>query len=155
MKKLIILIVGVLFLTTNSSAQNKEEEAIKKVCIAETKAYNDFDLDALAAYHVQGVNDQLVANLPDGSFNAKSGWENISKALKDYFQSSKKESVTLSSNDFTFVIQGKMAFVCYTASAQNAAGKTTITREYRNLLKIKGQWKILAEQVYADYTSGK
>jgi ketosteroid isomerase-like protein len=155
MKKLIILLITVLFLTTNSYAQNREEEAIKKVCIAETKAYNDFDIDALAAYHVQSVNDQLVANLPDGSFNAKSGWGNISNALKDYFQSSKKESVTLSSNNFTFVIQDKMAFVCYNASSKNTAGKTTLTREYRTLLKIKGQWKILAEQVYADYTSGK
>jgi hypothetical protein len=155
MKKIIILITGVLFLTTYSYAQKKEEEAIKKVCIAETKAYYDFDIDALTFYHVQSENDQLVANLPDGSFDAKSGWGNISKVLKDYFQTTKKESVTLTSNNFTFVIQDKMAFVCYNASSQNTAGKTTLIREYRTLLKIKGQWKILAVQAFVDYTTGK
>jgi hypothetical protein len=93
--------------------------------------------------------------LPDGSFNAKSGWENIRKVLKDYFQTTKKDSVILNSSDFTFVIQGKMAFVCYNASSQNTAGKTTLTREYRTLLKMKGQWKILAIQAFVDYTTGK
>jgi ketosteroid isomerase-like protein len=155
MKKLIILFSAVLFLSAQSYSQTAEEEIIKKVCIAETKAFNDFDMDALAAYHVQSANDQLVLNKADGKFSATSGWENISKKLKNYFQTGKKQNAKLASENYVFVIEGNMAFVCYNASSQNAAGKTSQSKEYRTLLKMKGKWKILAGQVYIDYTSGK
>jgi ketosteroid isomerase-like protein len=155
MKKTLFLILGVLLFCASSYSQTTEEKAIKKVCIAQTKAFNDFDIDALAAYHVQSVNDQLTINKSDGSYSVTSGWENINKALKNYFQKSKKGSVKLASDNFMFVVQGKMAFVCYNASSQNTNGKTTISREYRTLQKIKGQWKILAVLVYIDYIKAK
>jgi hypothetical protein len=58
MKKSIILIIGVWCFTTLSYSQNKEQSEIKKVCLAETKAYYDLDIDVLATYHVQSVDDQ-------------------------------------------------------------------------------------------------
>ncbi len=153
--KTFFLIIGVLLFCAPSFSQTADEEAIKKVCIAETKAFNDFDFDVMASYHVQSANDQLALNKPDGSFSSKSGWEAIGKALKNYFQSNKKETVKLASENFSFVIHDDMAFACYNASSQNPEGKTSQSKEFRTLLKIKGEWKILAVQAYSNYLSGK
>ena len=48
-----------------------------------------------------------------------------------------------------------MAFVWFDASTQNDAGKITLMKGYRTLLKINGQWKILAVLAYVDHPSGK
>jgi ketosteroid isomerase-like protein len=155
MKKSFILILGVLLFCAPSYSQTADQDSIKKVCIAETKAFTDFDFDALASYHVQSADDQLALNKADGSFSSISGWEAISKALKNYFQTGKKETVKLASDNFTFVIHGDMAFACYNASSQNTEGKTSVSKEFRTLLKINGQWKILSVQVYGDHRSGQ
>ena len=56
MKKSFTLILGVLLFCANTYSQTADEEAIKKVCVAETKAFNDFDFDAYASYHVQSTD---------------------------------------------------------------------------------------------------
>jgi ketosteroid isomerase-like protein len=150
-----ILIIGLLLFCAQTYSQTADEEAIKKVCIAETKAFSDFDFEAYASYHVQSENDQLALNKPDGSFSSISGWETISKGMKNYFQTSKKETVKLASDNFSFVIHDDMAFACYNASSQNTEGKTSLSKEFRTLLKINGQWKILAVLAYVDHRSGK
>ena len=155
MKKSFILILGLLLFCANTYSQTADEEAIKKVCIAETQAYVDFDYAALASYHVQSADDQLAWNTPDGSFGSKSGWEAISKDLKNYFLTGKKQSLKLSSDNYHYIIHGDMAFAWFNGSTQNAAGKTTLMKGYRTLLKINGQWKILAVLAYVDHTSGK
>jgi hypothetical protein len=155
MKRSFILILGVLLFCTHAYSQTADQEAIKKVCIAETQAYVDFDYDALASYHVQSADDQLAYNTPNGAFGTKSGWETISKGLKNYFQTGKKEDVKLSSDNYSFVIHGDMAFAWFNASSQNAAGKTTLMKGYRALLKINGEWKILAVLAYVDHPSGQ
>jgi len=155
MKKSFILIVGVLLFCAHTYSQTADEDAIKKVCIAETQAYADFDYDALASYHVQSAEDQLAYNTPNGAFGTQTGWENISKGLKNYFQTGKKQSLKLSSDNYHFVIHGDMAFVWFDASTQNDAGKITLMKGYRTLLKINGQWKILAVLAYVDHPSGK
>jgi hypothetical protein len=48
-----------------------------------------------------------------------------------------------------------MAFACYNASSQNTEGKTTLAKEFRTLLKINGQWKILTVQAFINHPSGK
>jgi hypothetical protein len=155
MKKSFILIIGLLCFTTLSYSQNKEQTEIKKVCLAETKAFTEFDFDGVASYHVKNEEAQFAFNTAEGSFTITYGWETFSEALKEYFKNSKKESVTLTSDNFRNVIKGKMAFVSYDAISTTAAGVKTISKEYRTMLKIKGQWKILAEQVYFDFKKGK
>lgn len=136
-------------------AQNAEEEAIKKVCVAETQAYIDFDFDTWASYHVQSVDEQLAWNNPDGTYGSQSGWKEIGDGMKAWFKDAKKENLKASQNNFTYVIHGEMAFVTYETSTQNAEGKTTRSREYRTLLYKNGHWKILAVQAFVDHTSGK
>ena len=134
-----------------------QQAAIKKVCIAESQAFADLDFDAYAAYHVQSADDQLVYNNPNGTYGAKIGWDTISRVVKGWIQSGKKENVSkISGDNFTIVIHGDMAFAAYDGRAQKVAdGKTTRMRENRTLLYSAGQWKILAVQVYIDYPSGK
>ena len=155
MKIILIPILAVLFFSARSYSQTADQEAIKKVCIAETQAYVDFDYDTYASYHVQSADDQLTVNKADGSFGSISGWEAISKRLKDYFQTGKKETVKLASENFTFIIHDDMAFACYNASSQNTEGKTTLAKEFRTLLKVNGEWKILAVEAFLDHLSGK
>lgn len=155
MKKIFILILGGLSFCGYTFSQTADQEAIKKVCIAETEAYIDFDYDNWASYHVQSADEQLAWNNPDGSFGSQSGWQAISKAMKDYFKTGKKEHLKSSSDNFTFVIHGDMAFASFNRSSQNAEGKTTQLKEYRTLLKKNGKWKILAVQAYVDHPSGK
>lgn len=139
----------------NIFSQTAEQEAIKKVCIAETQAYIDYNFEAWASYHVQSADEQLAWNNPDGSFGAQSGWETIGKGMKDWFLSSQKSVDIRTSDHFTIVVHGDMAFASYESVSKNAEGKTTKIHEYRTLLFLGGQWKILAVQAFIDYPSGK
>ena len=155
MKKICSLILGGLLFCGYTFSQTADQKAIKKVCIAETEAYNNFDYNNWAAYHVQSADEHLAWNNPDGSFGYQSGWEAISKGMKDWFKTAQKENLKLSSDNFTFVIHTDMAFVSYNTSSENTAtGKITKKLDCKTLLRIKGQWKILAIQAYADYPSG-
>jgi len=155
MKKSFILFLGGLLLWGQTFSQTADQEAIKKVCLAETQAYVNFDYDSWASYHVQSKDEKLAWNNLDGSFGSESGWEKISNGMKDYFKTGQKENLKLSSDNFTFVIHGDMAFASFNRSSQNAEGKTTLNQEYRTLLKKNGQWKILAIQAYVNHPSGK
>lgn len=155
MKKSFILLATVLIFSVQSFAQTAEQEAIKKLCLAETQAYNNFDYDTWASYHVQSADEQLSWNNADGSFGFQSGWEEISKGMKDWFKTATKEKLKQSNDNFMFTIRGDIAFVSYNTTSQNADGKTTKLRDYKTLLNVKGQWKILAVQAYVDYSSGK
>ncbi len=157
MKNAFILIIGGLLFCTPSFSQTAEQEAIKKVCIAESQAVSDFDYEAYAACHVQTADEQLVYNNPKGTYGVTIGWDSISKTVKGWLKSGKKENVSkVSGDNFTIVIHGDMAFAAYDGHVQKVAdGKTTRLRENRTLLYSSGQWKILAVQVYIDYSSGK
>jgi ketosteroid isomerase-like protein len=155
MKNCILLFILTLSISL-LSAQNKEEEAIKKVCIAESQAYADLDYDAYASYHTQSADEQLVLNNPNGTYSSRVGWDSISTVVKRQIQAGKKENVSkVFGDNFTIVIHGDMAFAAYDGSVQRANSKTLKMRENRTLIFTAGQWKILAVQVFIDYTSVK
>ena len=155
MKKLTLLLIFT-FSINLLSAQNKEEEAIKKVCIAESQAFADLDYEAYASYHAQTADEQLVLNSPNGTYNVKVGWDSISTTVKKWILAGKKDNVKkVFGDNFTIVIHGDMAFAAYDGRVQNADGKIVRMRENRTLLYMNTQWKILAVQVFIDYTSGK
>ncbi len=155
MKKSFILILGLLLFCGQTFSQTKEQEAIKKVCLGETQAYANHDYDTWASYHVQSSDEQLSWNNADGSFGALSGWDAISKEMKEWFQSEQKDTWKSTSENFKFIIRGDMAFVSYSSASQNPDGKTKQNRDYKTLLKIKGEWKLLSIQAYQDYGATK
>ncbi len=153
MKKLIL--ISLLFCCSVSFAQTATEDAIKKICTAESQAFQDHDLDALAKYHVQSADEQLAWNNPDGTYGFETGWQKISDGLKDWFNSVKKDDAKVLNDNFAFTIKGEMAFVAYNSRVQIAGGKMTESRENRTLLLMNGKWKILAVQAYSNHNSGK
>ncbi len=154
---LLIFTFSISLLSAQTPSLNKEEEAIKKVCIAESQAYANLDYDAYASYHIQTADEQLVYNSPNGTYGAKISWDTISKTVKGWIQGGKKEDVSkVSGDNFTIVVHGDMAFAAYDGRFQKVAdGKITRLRENKTLLYTAGQWKILAVQVFIDYSSGK
>ena len=134
-----VLFSALMLISYQVTFAQSTEEAIKKVCLAETQAYLNFDFDTWASYHVQSVDEQLAWNNPDGTYGFESGWEKIGEGIKSWFQTAKKENLKASADNFTFVIHGDMAFVAYNSSIQNAEGKTTRSREHRTLLYKNGQ----------------
>lgn len=155
MKNSLILVIGGMLLCVHSFGQTSAQEAIKKVCLAETQAFLDLDFDTWASYHVQSADEQLAWNNPDGTYGAQSGWKEISEGMKAWFKEAKKENLKQSQDNFSYVIHGDMAFVAYNTNSQNTEGKTTKLRDFRTLLYSNGQWKILAVQSFADHASGK
>ena len=129
--------------------------AIKKVCMAETQAFLDHDYDAWASYHIQNADEQLVYSTPNNSFGTHSGWENISKSVKDWTKGPKPENTKTWWGNWTFALRGDMAFAAYDANVPTGEDKISRFRESSTLLRVNGQWKILAVQAYYDNPSGK
>ncbi len=142
MKHLLTLALALL-LAFPAFAQTPEE-AIKKVCLAETQAWLDADLNAWVATHAQHENETLVWVAPDGSAGNMVGWTDIYKAIKEDAATAKKKSSKLVDDNFKFIIQGSMAFAMYDQSVTDADGKVTKSREHRTMILKDGQWKIAA-----------
>lgn len=155
MKNLLTLIFGGLLLCGHAVAQTADQQAIKQICYEESMAYHARDFEKWASYHVQSAEADLAYNNPDGSFGFDSGWEKLSAGMKEWLRTAEKEEMTLTNTNFTFLIRGDMAFAAYDSDNLNAQGKTMMLREYRTLLRIEGQWKVLAIQVYGNHLSGK
>lgn len=133
--------------------QKKDEAEIKKVCLAETKAYNSFDFDKVAFYHVKGPTDQITWNNADGSYGHHLGWNDFAKGLKDWFATAKKVKPEQVTSNFQYYISGNLAMVSYSTASKNEQGKVTNTRDYKVLKRINGQWKILTTQTYTDFST--
>ena len=155
MKKLFFLILGSLLISVQTFSQAADQEAIKKTCLAETQAFYNRDYNSWASYHVQSADEQLNWNKPDSSFGFQSGWNEISKGMEDWFKTAEKDNSKISSDNFTIVIRGNMAFAAYNANAVNINGTIKHSRENRTLLKINNQWKILAVEAYLEYPRKK
>lgn len=135
--------------------QNKDEDEIKKVCLAETEAYDNFDFDKIASFHVKGPTDQITWNNADGSFGYHIGWDSFAKGLKEWFATAKKEKTERSTDNFLYYISGDFAVVSYSTLSKNEQGEITKIRDHKTLKRIKGQWKILVIQTYTDFSSIK
>lgn len=155
MKKTIIIVLLGWAFCVPSFAQSHDHEAVKAVCQGETRAYLDHIYEAWAALHTQLPEDQLIWSNPDGTYGTLIGWEALSKEAKGWFQDGKKSNATFANSEFTIVIKGDMAFAAYTSNGKGDDGKAFKSRESRTLLKVNGQWKILAVQAFVDYKAGQ
>ena len=140
-----------LFVQLNAKAQNATEEAIKKVCTNETKAYLNRDFASLASYHVQSKDDILIVNSTDSSFWVNKGWDNISKDLKDYFKTSPKDGTRVENFSYTIKLNDAIASVAYESRHISPDGKIIHLYEFRTMLLINKAWKILSVQAFVNY----
>lgn len=149
-----LLFALALLLALPVFSQSKED-AIKKVCIAETQAWLDADLNAWAAAHDQHENETIVFTNPDGTFFSLVGWDNIYKVIKEGAATATKDGAKLNDENFTYIIQTDMAFVTYDQTLTAKDGKVSKSRENRNLILKDGQWKIVAVLSFYDSLGGK
>jgi hypothetical protein len=149
-----LLFALALLLALPVFSQSKED-AIKKVCIAETQAWLDADLNAWAAAHAQHENETIVFTNPDGTFFSLVGWDNIYKVIKEGAATAKKDDSKLGNTNFTYIIQTDMAFVAYDQTLTAADGKVSKSRENRSLILKDGQWKIVAVLAFYDNSGNK
>lgn len=125
-----------------------QEDAIKKVCLAETQAWLDNDLNAWAATHAQHENETIAYTNPDGTWGNMVGWANIYKTIKEGAATAEKNTAKLADDNFKTIVQGSMAFAMYDQSLTDAAGKVSKSRENRVLTLKDGQWKIVAVMAF-------
>ncbi len=153
MKHLLTLTLALL-LALPAFTQN-QEEAIKKVCLAETQAWLDADLNAWVATHAQHENETLAYTNPDGTWGNMVGWANIYKAIKEGAATAEKNTAKLSVDNFKTIIQTNMAFAMYDQTLTDAVGKASKSREHRSLILKDGQWKIVAVMAYYEVAEVK
>lgn len=147
-------LVFALFLSLPTFAQNPED-AIKKVCLAETQAWLDNDLAAWVATHAQHESETVAWTNDDGSNQHIVGWGNIYPVVKDMAAAMQKNSPKLSTDNFKAIVQGSMAFAMYDQTLTDAAGKASKSREHRVLILKDGQWKIVAVMAFYELVEAK
>lgn len=130
-----------------ASAQTADEEAIKTVVRAETKAWIDRNADAWQATWLQDETATRVI-VQASTYTSQKGWTNIAPPmLKDFKENPTPLPFTAAIDHFVARQQGNLAFVEYdqTTTAPGAAASASPSREYRVLVKDGGQWKIASQ----------
>jgi tetratricopeptide (TPR) repeat protein len=130
-----------------ASAQTADEEAIKTVVRAETKAWIDRNAGAWQATWLQDETaTRVIAQA--STYTSQKGWTNIAPPmLKDFKENPTPLPFTAAVDNVVVRQQGNLAFVEYdqTTTAPGAAPSTNPSREYRVLVKVGGQWKIASQ----------
>ena len=151
MRVALLCVVGALACGGGAaSAQTSDEEAIKTVVQAETKAWIDRNADAWQATWLQDETATRVI-VQASTYTSQKGWTTIAPPmLKDFKQNPTPLPFTAAVDKFVVRQQGNLAFVEYdqTTTAPNAPGAApspTPSREYRVLVKNGGQWKIASQ----------
>ena len=155
MKKYTLLLV-LTFSISLLSAQNKEEEAIKKVIETEFDAFIARDFKTWADTYVDAPTTTfMVTNAStSGSLFAMSDFQKISKGMKGMFDSGSKSNMSLSNRDgWLFRIKGDMAFAIYNEEFLLANGTKIKGKTQKVMEKVNGQWKIATTSAICDFNN--
>jgi tetratricopeptide (TPR) repeat protein len=148
MRLALLCVVGALACAGGAaSAQTADEQTIKTVVQAETKAWIDRNADAWQATWLQDETAKRVI-VQASTYTSQKGWSNIAPPmLKDFKENPTPLPITPSIDQLVVRQQGDLAFVEYdqTTTAPGAAASPTPSREYRVLVKNGGQWKIASQ----------
>lgn len=130
-----------------AAAQTGDEQAIKAVVAAETKAWIDRNADAWKATWLQDASaSRAVAQA--GSYTSEQGWENIAAPmLKDFKDHPAPLPFSPTTAHFVARQEGNLAFVEYdqALNATGQAASASPSREYRVLQRTAGEWKIASQ----------
>jgi ketosteroid isomerase-like protein len=138
------------------SAQNKDEEAIKKVIVTEFDAYVQRDFKTWADTYVDAPTTTLMGTDANtsGSLFAMSDFQKISKGMKGMFDSGSKSTISLANRDGWLIrIKGDMAFAIYNEEFFLTNGTKIKAKTQKVMERIKGQWKIASTAVIGDFNN--
>ena len=130
-----------------ASAQSGEEEALKSVLQAETKAWIDRNPDAWQATWLQDETATRVI-VQAGAYTSQKGWAAISAPmLKDFKENPTRLPFAASIDNFAVRQQGNLAFVEYDQTLKGPDGTASgaPSREFRVLTKNGGKWQIASQ----------
>lgn len=126
-------------------AQNIEDDAIKKVVLAETQTYFKAQGDAWQACWTHDANTNR-AGAGNGGVNAVMGWENFGPQTVSWLKdSAKSANLTIKNDGYSIITDGKLAWVEYTQQLTGSGADSVYngtTREYRFMVKDNNGWKI-------------
>lgn len=127
-------------------AQNANEEAIKKVCIAQHDAWTKRDIPALLAINAPVPYSSRYWATVDGWIGAVNGSDPIKKAYTDAISKSPQPmNVTAVQSNWQLKPLGENYYwATYDQVSTGADGKVYTGKEARLLEKINGQWKMVS-----------
>jgi tetratricopeptide (TPR) repeat protein len=132
-------------ITQSALAQNPEEDAIKKVLLAETQTYFKAQANAWKSLWTHDASTNR-ASAGFGGIGSVMGWENFGPQtvaiLKD---STKPVNLDIKNDAYSIKSNGKLAWVEYNQQLTGSGADTVYngtTREYRFLVKENNEWKI-------------
>jgi tetratricopeptide (TPR) repeat protein len=144
---LLCVVLSVIGAGGLASAQTGDEQAIKAVVQAETKAWIDRNADAWKATWLQdGSASRAVVQA--GSYTSEQGWANIAAPMmKDFKDNPAALPYTPTIAHFVARQQGNLAFVEYDQgiTVVGQAASESPSREYRVLQRTPGGWKIASQ----------
>lgn len=136
-----------LFNVTKTSAQNKEEEEVKKVVLLETESYSKRDTKIWENLFVHDAHTNRIY-IMNGYFETGFGWEKFGPPYIKWMAENKSQPSkykTIEQLNFILRVSGEVAAVEYDQK-RIADGSDTLpdlyTRELRTLVKTNNQWKI-------------
>ena len=147
MKKTLFLAV-VICISLMSTAQNAEEEKIKKVMLAETEAYFGRNLEAWRATwaHSPTISRSIIGN---AYHYHQVGWDSANAQMERMMKSySTPEPIKVENKNYQIVQRGDMAWAHYDQVLKNTSTgmpNPETSKEYRVLVKENDAWKLTAQ----------
>ncbi|HEY6975869.1 MAG TPA: tetratricopeptide repeat protein [Chitinophagaceae bacterium] len=127
-------------------AQNAEEEAIKKVLLAETQTYFKAQAEAWQALWTHDATTNR-AGAGNGGVGSVMGWENFGPQTASWLKDSAKPvNLDIKNDGYVIKTNGNLAWVEYnqqiTGTSAADSSYNGSSREYRLLVKDNNEWKI-------------
>jgi hypothetical protein len=128
-----------------------DEEAIKRVVLAETDHFFARNFDAWAATFVHVPEATQVWNNADGSYTHRQGWETIGARIREFMQNNTAPDRTpMVRDNFHIRHYGDAAFVTFDKYLGDRATAKPI-REIRVVERQGGEWKIVCVAAFMDH----
>jgi predicted ester cyclase len=140
---------------TTTPSVNPDEEAIKKVAIAETDAYVKRDFKTWAACYIDAPTTSMILtpNGNPGSMMFSSDFSKVSKGMKGWMDTSPQSEMQVISRDgWMSRVNGNMAWINYDQmNLMVKTGAKIKSKELKVLEKMDGQWKISTSSTTWDF----
>ncbi|MCK6691122.1 MAG: Dabb family protein [Thermoanaerobaculia bacterium] len=145
MKYSLLILISLLFLGTNLSAQGNED--LLNILKKETEAFANADFETWKSLWCQTENDYFSYAEQNNVFVVK-GWSAIDQTFKAAFQGRKKYDVSFRRENVKVERDGKLAFIVFDQYDKlNDANGEVHKTETRIMKKTKAGWKILSTEV--------
>ncbi len=151
----IIIFLGATCQQKHLTRDSKQEEKGILACIeAETKAWIERDTVAWLNCYAQLTNSSQVWNNRNGTWDGNRGWENIFKEnMKDYRANRKMRTDKLQGENYQIQMCGSdWAWITFDQIIRRDRGREFKNFESRIMTKIKGEWKLVGNTSFWDYS---